>query len=219
MIAMILAAGRGERLRPVTDSIPKALVDVRGQSLIERHLGAIRTAGIETVVINLGWLGDAIVDRVASGCNYGLNVIYSPEGDDILETGGGIQRALPLLGDEPFLVVNADIYTDMPFPPPAPAANALAHLALVPNPPRREHGDFNLNDGLVCASDEAPFTFSGVAIYRSEFFADCMPGRFPLAPMLYDAANAGRISGSLYEGLWEDVGTPARLEELNRRCN
>ncbi len=219
MIAMILAAGRGERLRPVTDSIPKALVDVRGQSLIERHLGAIRTAGIETVVINLGWLGDAIVDRVASGCNYGLNVIYSPEGDDILETGGGIQRALPLLGDEPFLVVNADIYTDMPFPPPAPAANALAHLALVPNPPRREHGDFNLNDGLVCASDEAPFTFSGVAIYRSEFFADCMPGRFPLAPMLYDAVNAGRISGSLYEGLWEDVGTPARLEELNRRCN
>ncbi len=219
MIAMILAAGRGERLRPVTDSIPKALVDVRGQSLIERHLGAIRTAGIETVVINLGWRGDAIVDRVASGCNYGLNVIYSPEGDDILETGGGIQRALPLLGDEPFLVVNADIYTDMPFPPPAPAANALAHLALVPNPPHREHGDFDLNDGLVCASDEAPFTFSGVAIYRSEFFADCMPGRFPLAPMLYDAANAGRISGSLYEGLWEDVGTPARLEELNRRCN
>ena len=219
MIAMILAAGRGERLRPVTDSIPKALVDVRGQSLIERHLGAIHTAGIETVVINLGWLGDAIVDRVASGCNYGLNVIYSPEGDDILETGGGIQRALPLLGDEPFLVVNADIYTDMPFPPPAPAANALAHLALVPNPPHREHGDFNLNDGLVCASDEAPFTFSGVAIYRSEFFADCMPGRFPLAPMLYDTANAGRISGSLYEGLWEDVGTPARLEELNRRCN
>ena len=219
MIAMILAAGRGERLRPVTDRIPKALVEVRGQSLIERHLVAIHTAGIETVVINLGWLGDAIVDLVASGCNYGLNVIYSPEGDDILETGGGIQRALPLLGDEPFLVVNADIYTDMPFPPPAPAANALAHLALVPNPPHREHGDFNLNDGLVCASDEAPFTFSGVAIYRSEFFADCMPGRFPLAPMLYDAANAGRISGSLYEGLWEDVGTPARLEELNRRCN
>ena len=219
MIAMILAAGRGERLRPVTDRIPKALVEVRGQSLIERHLVAIHTAGIETVVINLGWLGDAIVDRVASGCNYGLNVIYSPEGDDILETGGGIQRALPLLGDEPFLVVNADIYTDMPFPPPAPAANALAHLALVPNPPHREHGDFDLNDGLVCASDEAPFTFSGVAIYRSEFFADCMPGRFPLAPMLYDAVNAGRISGSLYEGLWEDVGTPARLEELNRRCN
>jgi MurNAc alpha-1-phosphate uridylyltransferase len=219
MIAMILAAGRGERLRPATDRIPKALVEVRGQSLIERHLVAIHTAGIETVVINLGWLGDAIVDRVASGCNYGLNVIYSPEGDDILETGGGIQRALPLLGDEPFLVVNADIYTDMPFPPPAPAANALAHLALVPNPPHREHGDFNLNDGLVCASDEAPFTFSGVAIYRSEFFADCMPGRFPLAPMLYDAVNAGRISGSLYEGLWEDVGTPARLEELNRRCN
>lgn len=219
MIAMILAAGRGERLRPVTDSMPKALVEVRGQSLIERHLAAIHTAGIETVVINLGWLGDAIVNRVASGCNYGLNVIYSPEGDNILETGGGILRALPLLGDEPFLVINADIYTDMPFPPPAPAANELAHLALVPNPPHREIGDFNLNDGLVRASDEATLTFSGVAIYRSEFFAGCAPGRFPLAPMLYDAANAGQISGSLYEGLWEDVGTPARLAELNRRRN
>ena len=107
MIAMILAAGRGERLRPVTDSMPKALVEVRGQSLIERHLAAIHTAGIETVVINLGWLGDAIVNRVASGCNFGLNVIYSPEGDNILETGGGILRALPLLGDEPFLVCPA----------------------------------------------------------------------------------------------------------------
>ncbi len=219
MIAMILAAGRGERLRPVTDSVPKALIEVCGQSLIERHLVAIHSAGIETVVINLGWLGDAIVERVASGSNYGLNVIYSPEGDDMLETGGGIHRALPLLGDEPFLVINADIYTDMPFPPPAPAAKELAHLVLVANPPHRERGDFNLDAGLVCASDEATLTFSGVAMYRPEFFAGCAPGRFPLAPMLYDAADARRLSGSLYEGLWEDVGTPARLEELNLRCD
>ena len=219
MIAMILAAGRGERLRPVTDSVPKALIEVCGQSLIERHLVAIHSAGIETVVINLGWLGDAIVERVASGSDYGLNVIYSPEGDDMLETGGGIHRALPLLGDEPFLVINADIYTDMPFPPPAPAAKELAHLVLVANPPHRERGDFNLDAGLVCASDEATLTFSGVAMYRPEFFAGCAPGRFPLAPMLYDAADARRLSGSLYEGLWEDVGTPARLEELNLRCD
>ena len=215
MIAMILAAGRGERLRPVTDSVPKALVEVRGQSLIERHLIAIHSAGIETVVINLGWLGDAIVDRVGSGVNYGLNVIYSPEGDDVLETGGGIQRALPLLGDDPFLVINADIYTDMSLPPPTPVAKELAHLVLVANPPHRDRGDFNLDDGLVCASDAAKLTFSGVATYRAEFFAGCVPGRFPLAPMLYDAADAGRLSGSLYEGLWNDVGTPARLEELN----
>ena len=219
MIDMILAAGRGERLRPVTDSVPKALIEVCGQSLIERHLVAIHSAGIETVVINLGWLGDAIVERVASGSNYGLNVIYSPEGDDMLETGGGIHRALPLLGDEPFLVINADIYTDMPFPPPAPAAKELAHLVLVANPPHRERGDFDLDAGLVCASDEATLTFSGVAMYRPEFFAGCAPGRFPLAPMLYDAADARRLSGSLYEGLWEDVGTPARLEELNLRCD
>ncbi len=219
MIAMILAAGRGERLRPVTDSVPKALIEVCGQSLIERHLVAIHSAGIDTVVINLGWLGDAIVERIASGSNYGLNVIYSPEGDNALETGGGIQRALPLLGDEPFLVINADIYTDMPFPPPVPAAKKLAHLVLVANPPHRERGDFNLDDGLVRASDEATLTFSGVAIYRPEFFADCAPGRFPLAPMLYDAADAGRLSGSLYDGLWEDVGTPARLDELNLRRN
>jgi MurNAc alpha-1-phosphate uridylyltransferase len=219
MIAMILAAGRGERLRPVTDSVPKALIEVCGQSLIERHLVAIHSAGIDTVVINLGWLGDAIVERIASGSNYGLNVIYSPEGDNALETGGGIQRALPLLGDEPFLVINADIYTDMPFPPPVPAAKKLAHLVLVANPPHRERGDFNLDDGLVRASDEATLTFSGVAIYRPEFFADCAPGRFPLAPMLYDAADAGRLSGNLYDGLWEDVGTPARLDELNLRRN
>ena len=219
MIAMILAAGRGERLRPVTDSVPKALIEVCGQSLIERHLVAIHSAGIETVVINLGWLGDAIVDRIASGSDYGLNVIYSPEGDDMLETGGGIHRALPLLGDEPFLVINADIYTDMPLPPPAPAAKELAHLVLVANPPHRERGEFDLDAGLVCASDEATLTFSGVAMYRPEFFAGCAPGRFPLAPMLYDAADARRLSGSLYEGLWEDVGTPARLEELNLRCD
>ena len=219
MIAMILAAGRGERLRPVTDSVPKALIEVCGQSLIERHLVAIHSAGIETVVINLGWLGDAIVDRIASGSDYGLNVIYSPEGDDMLETGGGIHRALPLLGDEPFLVINADIYTDMPFPPPAPAVKELAHLVLVANPPHRERGDFDLDAGLVCASDQATLTFSGVAMYRPEFFAGCAPGRFPLAPMLYDAADARRLSGSLYEGLWEDVGTPARLEELNLRCD
>ncbi len=219
MIAMILAAGRGERMRPLTDSMPKALVEVCGQSLIERHLLAIRAAGIETVVINLSWLGDAIVDRVASGSRYGLNVIYSPEGVDILETGGGIQRALPLLGDEPFLVINADIYTDMPFPPPTPAANELGHLVLVKNPPYRKRGDFNLEAGLVCASDVATLTFSGVATYRSEFFDDCAPGRFSLVPMLYDAADAGRLGGSLYEGRWDDVGTPERLEELNLRCD
>lgn len=217
MIAMLLAAGRGERLRPVTETIPKALVEVRGESLLERHLVALRAAGVETVVINLGWLGEQIADRVGSGSRYGLNIVFSPEGDDILETGGGIHRALPLLGAAPFLVVNADIYTDMPFPGTDLGADDLGHLVLVPTAEHKSQGDFVLADGRVGNAETPDLTFSGVAVYRPEFFAECQPGRFPLAPLLRDAADAGQLSGSLYPGLWKDVGTPERLEALNRR--
>lgn len=217
MIAMILAAGRGERLRPVTETMPKALVEVRGRSLLERHLDRLQAGGIETIVINLGWHGQQIADRIGSGRDYGVNVIYSPEGDDILETGGGIHRALPMLGRDPFLVVNADVYTDMPLPPDELAGNDLGHLVLVPRPAHKAQGDFDLRDGRICDNDTASYTFSGIAVYRPEFFADCDPGRFPLAPMLRAAARAGRMAGSLFEGLWEDVGTPERLAELNRR--
>ncbi len=216
MIAMILAAGRGERLRPLTEKIPKALVEVQGRSLLERHLDRLADAGIERVVINLGWLGEQIVERVGSGRDYGLNVIYSPEGDDILETGGGIHRALPLLGNEPFLVVNADVYTDMPVPSMSLVEGDVAHLFLVPTPRYKDHGDFDLRAGRVLDNDNPELTFSGVAIYDPRFFAGCEPGRFPLAPMLKDAANAGRVGGSVYEGVWEDVGTPERLADLNR---
>jgi len=212
--AMILAAGRGERLRPITATTPKALVEVKGRSLLERHLERIAAADIDTVVINLGWLGAKIRERVGSGANYGLTVAYSPEGDDILETGGGIFRALPLLGSDPFVVVNADIYTDMPLPGRIDD-DVLAHLVLVPRPAHRQKGDFGLVDGRV--SNAAPeHTFSGVAVYRPEFFVDCEPGRFPLAPLLRIAADAGKLSGVVYEGRWEDVGTPERLEALNR---
>ncbi len=215
MIAMILAAGRGERLRPLTDTVPKALVEVRGDSLLERHLGAVRAAGVDTVVINLGWLGDQIIERVGSGSEFGLNVIYSPEGDNVLETGGGIHRALPMLGDAPFLVVNADIYTDMPLLVPALADKDAGHLVLVPTPQDKASPDFDLIDGRVRNGDNPDLTFSGVAVYRPEFFAECAAGRFSIVPMLRTAADAGRLGGSIYAGLWRDVGTPDKLRELN----
>lgn len=216
MMAMILAAGRGERLRPLTDQVPKSLIEVRGQSLLEMHLEKLRDAGIETVVINLGWLGEQIVACVGAGTAFGLEVIYSPEGDNILETGGGIHKALPVLGSDPFLVVNADIYTDMAIPDVTLGIDTLGHLVMVPTPDYRDHGDFSLRDGLV-RNDVAPtLTFSGVAIYRPEFFDGCEAGRFPLAPMLREAADAGRLTGAVYEGLWADIGTPERLDAINR---
>ena len=214
---MLLAAGRGERLRPLTDTLPKCLVEVQGESLLERHLARLRDDGMTHVVINLGWLGGQIVERVGSGRRYGLEVIYSQEGDDVLETGGGIHKALPFLGKHPFLVINADIITDMPLPKGELSANALGHLVMVPTPDYRDRGDFDLRDGLVCNADNAALTFSGVAVYRPEFFEGCEAGRFPLAPMLREAADAGRLSGALYEGLWADVGTRARLDALNAR--
>jgi len=211
---MILAAGRGERLRPLTDDMPKSLVEVGGQSLLERHLGHVQAAGIRTVVINLGWLGERIVERIGSGRRLGLEVVYSPEGDNILETGGGIHKALPVLGEEPFLVINADVFTDMPVPSIELADDHLGHLVMVPSPPYREGGDFDIEDGLITNTTGQSLTFSGVAIYRPELFAGCTPGRFPLAPLLRDAANRRRLSGSLYQGLWADIGTPERLEAV-----
>ena len=215
MIAMILAAGRGERLRPITDATPKALIEVNGVSLLERHLRALRAAGVDTVVINLGWLGEQIADRVGSGAGYGLNVIYSPEDDEILETGGGIFRALPVLGEAPFIVVNADIVTDMAFELSIGDDNDLAHVVLVPRPADATHGDFDIENGRVRNGDEhRAFTFSGVAVYRPEFFAACSPGRFSVVPYLRATADAGRLGGRVYDGLWSDAGTPERLAAL-----
>jgi MurNAc alpha-1-phosphate uridylyltransferase len=216
LIAMILAAGRGERLRPLTDSVPKALTEVRGQSLLERHLHALKKSGIQTVVINLGWLGEQIADRIGSGSNYGLNVVYSPEDEEILETGGGIHRALPMLGPAPFLVVNADIYTDMPMPTADLDAQCMGKLILVPTPEHLASGDFDVIQGRLRNGPERPFTFSGVAVYRPEFFADCSPGRFSIVPMLRAAADANELAADVYSGSWTDVGTIERLEALNR---
>jgi MurNAc alpha-1-phosphate uridylyltransferase len=215
VIAMILAAGRGERLRPVTDSVPKSLLEIGGQALLERHLRSLAEGGVETVVINLGWLGEQITERIGSGEEYGLNVVYSQEGDNILETGGGIHRALPVLGADPFLVINADIYTDMPLPDVQLSDDDMVHLVCVPVPEDMASGDFAIVDGRIRNGGEPMFTFSGVSIYRPDFFANCTPGRFSVVPMLRAAADADRISGSIYSGLWRDVGTPERLAELN----
>lgn len=214
---MLLAAGRGERLRPLTDTLPKALVEVNGESLLERHLRQLSVAGVSNVVINTGWLGERIVERIGSGRRYGLQVAYSPEYERLLETGGGVYRALPLLGADPFWVVNADIVCDRPFAVPVLPDDVDAHVILVPNPDYRVNGDFTREAARVRNGSDRPYTFSGIACYRPRFFAGCTPGRFGLAPMLQQAADTGRLSGEVYEGLWADVGTPERLATLNKR--
>jgi MurNAc alpha-1-phosphate uridylyltransferase len=213
---MILAAGRGERLRPVTDEVPKAMVEVKGEKLIDRHLRMLAIAGIDTVVVNLGWLGNQIMEHVGSGSRFGINVVYSPEYDNVLETGGGICRALPILGDAPFWVVNADIYTDFVVPDDRLPGDADARLVLVPTPAHKSHGDFDLIDGRVRNGDLPKLTYSGIAQYRPGFFAVAATGRFSVAPMLRRSADEGKLVGTLYEGTWEDVGTPERLADLNR---
>lgn len=218
MKAMILAAGRGERMRPLTDQTPKPLLPVRGRPLIEYHLQALAAAGITEVVINHGWLGAQIPAALGDGHRYGLTIHYSEEPETALETGGGITRALPLLGEAPFIVVNGDIYTDYPFerllqPPAAPA-----HLVLVENPPHHPEGDFVLQQGRIveeaAAQGHPRLTYSGIARFTPDFFDRTRSGRFPLAPLLYAALARGALSGEHYRGNWSDVGTPQRLQAL-----
>ena len=220
MKAMILAAGRGERMRPLTDTVPKPLLEAGGRSLIEYHLLALARAGVTDIVINHAHLGAQIEARLGDGGHYGVRIVYSSEGERGLETGGGILRALPLLGAGPFIVVNADVWTDYAFAALPRAPQALAHLVLVPNPGHHPTGDFTLIDGRVGNDDAGPrHTFSGIGVYRRELFNGCAPGAFPLAPLLRTAAASGEVSGELYAGSWMDIGTPERLAELDRRLN
>jgi MurNAc alpha-1-phosphate uridylyltransferase len=214
-VAMILAAGRGERLRPMTDSTPKPLLRVRGQPLIERHVMGLARAGIERIVVNLAWLGSQISDYLGDGARYGVTIVYSDETPRALETAGGIFRALPHLAPGPFAVVNGDIYTDFRFETLTIAADRDAHLVLVPNPPQHPLGDFGLEHGLARSAATRLYTFSGIAMYRSEFFSGCTDGIFPLKPLLTRTIAANRCSAELYMGAWEDVGTPQRLQALN----
>jgi MurNAc alpha-1-phosphate uridylyltransferase len=214
-VAMILAAGRGERLRPMTDATPKPLLRVRGQPLIERHVIGLAHAGIEHIVINLAWLGSQIREYLGDGARYGVRIIYSDEQPRALDTAGGIFRAMPHLVPGPFAVINGDIYTNFPFETLEVAPDRDAHLVLVPNPPQHPRGDFGLEQGLALSAAASQYTFSGIALYRCAFFAGCTDGAFPLKPLLLRSMAARRCSAQLYTGQWEDVGTVERLQALN----
>jgi MurNAc alpha-1-phosphate uridylyltransferase len=214
MKAMLLAAGRGERLRPLSDRIPKPLIEVGGKALIIHLMEALVKAGYDDIVINLSWLGDAIRTTLADGSRYGAKLSYSPEPDNALETGGGILNALPLLGEAPFLAVSADIYTDFSFASLANEPKGLAHLVLVDNPPHNSGGDFAIDNGRLRNQGDRRLTFSGIGVYRPQLFQGRSPGRFPLAPLLREAASDDRATAEHFGGEWWDVGSIERLDAL-----
>lgn len=216
---MVLAAGRGERMRPLTDELPKPLLAAGGKPLIVHHLEALARAGVYEAVVNLSWLGDRIRTALGPQCA-GVRITYSEEGPVPLETGGGIFRALPWLGPDPFLVVNGDVWTDFDFTLLASGAfaldaGALARLVLVPNPQHHPGGDFGFDGRDVDESEHDRYTYSGIGVYRPEFFAGCEPGRFPLLPLLRRAIAARRLHGVVHRGRWYDIGTPGRLAALD----
>jgi N-acetyl-alpha-D-muramate 1-phosphate uridylyltransferase len=221
MKAMILAAGRGERMRPFTDREPKPLLRVGGKRLIEYHLERLAAGGFRDVIINTAWLGDTIEAALGSGARYGLSITYSHERPDALETGGGIFNALPLLGSAPFLIVNGDVWTDMDLGVlrHAPPDNSLAHLVLVANPPQHARGDFLLDDGQLSEGPGLRHTYSGVGIYRPELFASCEAGKFPLLPLLRKAIVQRALTGQLHTGRWYDIGTIERLQLLDAQLS
>lgn len=216
MKAMVLAAGRGERLRPLTDKTPKPLIEADGRPLIAWHLEKLARSGIEEVVINLAHLGDRIREALGNGDRFGLTIRYSQEPPGALETGGGILNSLPLLGADPFLLVNGDCWTDLDFPRPDLPAGDLVRLVLVDNPAHNPSGDFALASGRVRNTGTPMLTYSGIAILHPALFRDCPPGRFPLTPLLRQAADADRAGGTRHDGAWFDVGTVERLRVLEQ---
>ncbi|MDD2892973.1 MAG: nucleotidyltransferase family protein [Halothiobacillaceae bacterium] len=230
MKAMILAAGEGRRMQPLTLSTPKPLLCVHGIPLIEHHIRRLVAAGITEIVINTAYLGAKIHAALGTGARLGAKICYSHEGAAGLETAGGIRRALPLLGHDPFILVNADIYTDYPFERLISTSSALTHLApahlvMVNNPPQHPKGDFQLEAGHEYgrvrnlsepAQGSHALTYAGIARFHPHFFHDIPPGKHPLAPLLRHAADLGQLSGEHYSGTWHDIGTPERLAALNQ---
>lgn len=216
MKAMILAAGRGERLRPLTDSLPKPLVEVARKPLIVYHLEKLAMAGFKEVVINHAWLGHKLVSALGDGAKWGLKIFYSEE-TQALETGGGIKKALTLLGDEPFFVINGDVFIDALPKIESLAAGELAHLWLVDNPIQHPQGDFALLNGKVSMLGENKLTFSGMGVYHPEMFTQVSAQAFSLAPLLRKAMANGQVVGDYFDHYWCDVGTVERLAQIETR--
>jgi len=214
MKAMILAAGRGERMRPLTDHTPKPLLKAGGRCLIEYHLEKLVAAGVTELVINHAHLGDQLEQTLGNGGRYGARIQYSRE-VDALETGGGIYNALSMLSDGPFIVVNGDVWSDYPFRNLPITIDGLAHLVLVDNPPHHPDGDFAFERGRVSVDGNNNRTFSGISILTPELFDGCQPGAFSLAPLLRRAMIDGLVAGEYYTGRWFDIGTPQRLQALD----
>jgi MurNAc alpha-1-phosphate uridylyltransferase len=224
MRAMILAAGRGERMRPLTDNTPKPLLPVAGKPLIQYHIEALAAAGVTEIVINLAWLGEQIRAALGNGSRFGVQLHYSDEGDHALETGGGVFKALPLLagasGTDPFVLVSGDVWTEYPLIESVNKLDAgdVAHFVLVPNPDFHARGDFGLAGTRVVDGGER-YTYANIGAFRPEFFAGCTPGRFALAPLMFEWIRKGRVSGELYRGVWHNVGTPEQLRQLDQQAS
>lgn len=218
MRALIFAAGRGERMRPLTDQLPKVLLEVHGRSLIEHHLLKLKAAGFEHVVINLSYLGFKIESALGDGSRFGLHIHYSHEGDTALETGGGIKHALPLLGAQPFAVISGDVYSDFDYQGfKCRHEVALAHLVMVPNPEHHAEGDFALSDGRLHTCGFEKLTYSGLGVIHPRLLAGASERIFKLGPVLREAMAFGTVSGELHAGFWSDVGTIERLYALRHR--
>jgi MurNAc alpha-1-phosphate uridylyltransferase len=213
---MILAAGRGERMRPLSDTVPKPLLEAGGKPLIVHLIEGLARHGLRDLVINHSHLGEKISAYLDDGGRYGVRIVYSHEAGGGLETGGGIFKALSLIDTDPFMVINGDIWTDFPFDRLPARLDGLAHLVLVDNPPQHPQGDFVLREGKLLVEGAPRLTFSGIGVYARALFAECRPGKFPLAPLLRAAMARGLVSGEHYTGRWRDVGTPQRLADLDR---
>lgn len=211
MRAMILAAGRGERMKALTDKTPKPLLRVGDRYLIEFAIENLKRAGVHEIVVNISWHANAIKSALGDGKQYGVTLVYSEESQR-LETGGGITKALPLLGDEPFIVVSADIITDYPLKKLTQQPLGLAHLVLVDNPPFHPHGDFGLNGKQVDVLSAPAYTFANIGVYRPELFDGCAVEVFPLSKLLFPAIRKHQITGEYYKGVWYNVGTPEDLQ-------